>query len=232
MKIIILSLFPNIINEYIKHSIIKKAIDNKKCEIEVVNFREFSKEKHKKVDDYQFGGGPGMVLMLQPIVDAIKFYKNKDSKVILLTPSGNTFDSLKAKSFSKFKEIILICGHYEGFDERIRNYIDYEISIGDYVLTGGELPSLVIMDSIIRLIPGVINSESLISESFNDSLLDHPVYTKPHNFENYEVPKILLNGNHKDINEFRKISRIEKTKKNRLDLYKKYINKNKGIKNE
>lgn len=175
MRITILTLFPSVINEYINSSIIKRAIDNDNCVIEVVNFRDFSENKHKKVDDYQFGGGGGMILSLQPIVDAIKFYKKENSKVILLTPSGKKYESSFAKELSQEKHLIFIAGHYEGFDERLNNYIDEEISIGDYVLTGGELPALVIVDSIVRLIPNVINKESLISESFEDNLLDYPV---------------------------------------------------------
>ncbi|MGL4647405.1 MAG: tRNA (guanosine(37)-N1)-methyltransferase TrmD [Mycoplasmoidaceae bacterium] len=228
MKITILTLFPNIINEYINSSIIKKAVDKKICEINIVNFRDFSKEKHLRVDDYQFGGGPGMVLMLQPIVDAINFYKKEDTKVILLTPSGKTLNTTSINDLSKLNDIILICGHYEGFDERIIHYIDEEISIGDYVLTGGELPALVVLDSIIRRIPNAINEASLIDESFNNNLLDYPVYTKPLSFEDYQVPDVLLSGNHQAINEFREKARIEKTIIKRKDLYEKYLNNKKG----
>ncbi|MGL5246478.1 MAG: tRNA (guanosine(37)-N1)-methyltransferase TrmD [Mycoplasmoidaceae bacterium] len=232
MRITILTLFPSVINEYINSSIIKRAIDNNSCTIEVVNFREFSKNKHKKVDGYQFGGGGGMVLSLQPIVDAIRFYKKENSKVILLTPSGKKYKSSNAKKLALEKNLIFIAGHYEGFDERLNNYIDEEISIGDYVLTGGELPALVIVDSIVRLIPDVINKESLISESFEDNLLDYPVYTKPINFEGYKVPEILISGNHKSIEKFRYESKLAKTKLNRYDLYKEHITNKKGINNE
>lgn len=232
MRITILTLFPSVINEYINSSIIKRAIDNDNCVIEVVNFRDFSENKHKKVDDYQFGGGGGMVLSLQPIVDAIKFYKKENSKVILLTPSGKKYESSFAKELSKEKHLIFIAGHYEGFDERLNNYIDDEISIGDYVLTGGELPALVIVDSIVRLIPNVISKESLISESFEDNLLDYPVYTKPIDFEGYKVPDVLIGGNHKSIEEFRYKSKLAKTKLNRYDLYKEHIKNKKGINNE
>ncbi|MGL4616785.1 MAG: tRNA (guanosine(37)-N1)-methyltransferase TrmD [Mycoplasmoidaceae bacterium] len=232
MRITILTLFPSVINEYINSSIIKRAIDNDNCMIEVINFRDFSKNKHKKVDDYQFGGGGGMVLLLQPIVDAINFYKKENSKVILLTPSGKRYETSFAKKLALEKHLILIAGHYEGFDERLNNYIDEEISIGDYVLTGGELPALIIVDSIVRLIPNVISQKSLISESFEDNLLDYPIYTKPINFEGYKVPDILVSGNHKSIEKFRYESKLEKTKLNRYDLYKEHIKNKKGINNE
>ena len=232
MRITILTLFPSVINEYINSSIIKRAIDNDNCVIEVVNFRDFSENKHKKVDDYQFGGGGGMILLLQPVVDALNFYKKKNSKVFLINQSDKKYESSFAKELSQEKHLIFIAGHYEGFDERLNNYIDEEISIGDYVLTGGELPALVIVDSIVRLIPNVINKESLISESFEDNLLDYPVYTKPIDFEGHKVPEVLIGGNHKSIEEFRYKSKLAKTKLNRYDLYKEHIKNKKGINNE
>lgn len=223
MKISILSLFPNFFDSFINTSIIKRAIDKKIVEIEVINFRDFSIDKHKKVDDYPYGGGAGMVLCLQPIIDALKSIRTPESIVVLLTPSGKLFNQEVAQSLSNVKHLILICGHYEGFDERILNYIDYQLSIGDYILTSGETASLVIMEAIVRLIPNVINKSSLECESFNNSLLDYPNYTKPIDFEGYLVPDVLLSGNHKKIEEFRLKAQIEKTKSNRLDLYKKYI---------
>lgn len=229
LKISFVSLFPEMFNGFLNSSIIKKAIENNLIEFEIVNFRKFSLDKHHKVDDYQYGGGAGMVLMLQPIVDCIKAIKTNNSIVILTTPKGKLFNQTLALEISKtYNHIILISGHYEGFDERIKNYIDLEISIGDFILTGGELPSMVIADSISRLIKGVINQESLQSESFNNYLLDYPIYTKPVNFDGYEVPKVLLSGNHNEINKFRLDKQIEITKLNRPDLYKKYIKWNKG----
>lgn len=229
LKISFVSLFPEMFNGFLNSSIIKKAIENNLIEFEIVNFRKFSLDKHHKVDDYQYGGGAGMVLMLQPIVDCIKAIRTNNSIVILTTPKGKLFNQTLALEISKtYNHIILISGHYEGFDERIKNYIDLEISIGDFILTGGELPSMVIADSISRLIKGVINQESLQSESFNNYLLDYPIYTKPVNFDGYEVPKVLLSGNHNEINKFRLDKQIEITKLNRPDLYKKYIKWNKG----
>lgn len=201
---------------------------NKLVDIEVINFRDYSSDKHKKVDDISYGGGPGMVLSVQPIVDCLKTIKTNDSKVILLTPSGIIYNQSIANSFLKYKHIILICGHYEGFDERILNYVDYQISIGDYVLTGGEIAALAVIDSISRLIPGAINSESLQNESFEQNLLDYPVYTKPQVYDSYKVPEVLLSGNKKLIDEYRLNQRIIKTKINRPDLYDKYLNEKKG----
>lgn len=228
MKFTILTLFPKVFDQYINSSIIKKAINSNAVEIEIINFRNFSKNRHNKVDDTPYGGGPGMVLTLQPIVDALKKVKTKDSLTILLTPSGYQFKNKMSKVISKCKHIILICGHYEGFDERINNYVDIQLSIGDYVLTGGELPALVVLDATIRQIENVINKDSLLSESFENNLLDYPVYTKPYEFEGMVVPDVLLGGNHKLINEYRFNQQIEKTKKFRNDLYQKYIKEKKG----
>lgn len=238
LKISFVTLFPSMFENFVGSSIIKKAIDNGYIDIEIINFRSYSNDKHQKVDDYQYGGGAGLVLMLQPIVDCLQAIKQKDSVVILTTPKGRTFKQEQAVNFSKkYKHIILISGHYEGFDERIKNYIDLEISIGDYILTGGELPSMVIADSIIRLVEGVISQNSLDSESFNNDLLDYPVYTKPIDFNGYKVPDVLLSGNHQEIAKYRLNQQIEITKLNRPDLYKKYMkekkeNNNGSIKNK
>lgn len=213
MKISILTLFPNMFDGFLNESIIKRAIDKKKVEIEVINFRDYSTSNNNQVDDTPYGGGAGMVLMCQPIFDAIDKIKTEDSLVVMLTPDGNKYNQSMAKEFSKCKHLILLCGHYEGFDERIKTIVDMEVSIGDFVLTGGELPAMVISDSIIRLIEGVINKESLISESFEDDMFDYPVYTKPANFRGIKVPEVLLSGNHAKIDEWRKNKRIEKTSK-------------------
>lgn len=213
MKISILTLFPNMFDGFLNESIIKRAIDKKKVEVEVINFRDYSTSNNNQVDDTPYGGGAGMVLMCQPIFDAIDKIKTEDSLVVMLTPDGNKYNQSMAKEFSKCKHLILLCGHYEGFDERIKTIVDMEVSIGDFVLTGGELPAMVISDSIIRLIEGVINKESLISESFEDDMFDYPVYTKPANFRGIKVPEVLLSGNHAKIDEWRKNKRIEKTSK-------------------
>lgn len=226
MKITVLSLFENFFNEFKKTSIIKKAIANNLVDIEIVNFRNFSKDSHNKVDDTPYGGGAGMVLTLQPIVDAINHVKTPNSKVVLLTPSGKTYNQQIANQLKTLEHLILICGHYEGFDERIINYVDYEISIGDYILTGGEIAAMAILDSVIRLIPNVISVNSLESESFDNNLLDYPNYTKPYNFNGYKVPEVLLSGNHKEINKVRKEWQINKTKINRKDLFIKYLKEN------
>lgn len=226
MKITVLTLFPKLFDEFIKTSIIGRAVREKKVEIEIVNFRNYSLDKKNyKVDDTPYGGGAGMVLSIQPLVDAINDLKNSKSKVILLTPSGTIFKQSVAKHFIRYDHLILICGHYEGFDERIKKYIDFEISIGDYILTGGEIPAMVIVETICRLIPNVIKHQSILNESFEELLLDFPTYTRPQEFNGYKVPDVLLKGNHKDINNFRFKQRIIKTKNNRPDLYQKYLTK-------
>lgn len=218
MKIDILTLFPSMFDGFINESIIKRAIDTKKVEIHIYNFRDYSKDLHQKVDDYGFGGGPGMVLMPQPIFDAVAALKRDNSKVILMTPQGKTYTQHMAYDLSHEEHLIFICGHYEGFDERIRTLADMEISIGDFVLTGGEIPSMAICDSIIRLLDGVIQKESSQEESFNDNLLDYPVYTRPAEFRGMKVPEVLLSGHHAKINEWRRQQQLERTKDRRPDL--------------
>ena len=218
MKIDILTLFPSMFDGFISESIIKRAIEKNLVEINIYNIRDYSTDPHKKVDDYGFGGGKGMVLMPQPIFDAVEDLKTNDSKVILMTPQGIKYDQETAYNLTREKHLIIICGHYEGFDERIKSIVDMEISIGDYILTGGEIPAMAITDSVVRLLDGVINNESLVSESFENDLLDYPVYTKPANFRGLKVPDVLLSGNHKKIEEWRNKARIEKTKRVRKDL--------------
>ena len=218
MKISILTLFPNMFEGFLNESIIKRAISKNKVEIEIINFRDYSVLSNNQVDDTPYGGGAGMVLMCQPIFDAIESIKTKDSVVVMMTPDGIKYNQGIAKKFTKYKHIILLCGHYEGFDERIKTIVDIEVSIGDFILTGGEIPAMAITDSIVRLLDGVINNESLVSESFEDDLLDYPVYTKPADFRGLKVPDVLLSGNHAKIDEWRRNARIEKTKKVRSDL--------------
>jgi tRNA (guanine-N(1)-)-methyltransferase len=218
MRIDILTLFKEQFNGFLETSIIKRAIDRKQVEINLVDIRDFVQNKHRQVDDTVYGGGSGMVIMVEPVVLAIESVKTKNSKVILLTPSGDVYNQDKAISLSKEKHLIIICGHYEGIDERIKHFIDMEISIGDFVLTGGEIPSMVLVDSITRLIDGVITKESLESESFNDNLLDYAVYTKPRNFRGYEVPEVLVSGNHELIRKYREEERIRRTNERRKDL--------------
>lgn len=212
MKIDILTLFPEIFDGFLNTSIIKRAIDNNYVDIKVHNFRDYSLDKHKRVDDYPYGGGAGMVLMCEPIFRAIESLKTKDTITIMLTPSGQLFKQETAINLSKKKHIILLCGHYEGFDERIKTIVDMELSIGEYVLTGGEVPAMAITDAITRLIPGVITKESLDSESFTDNLLDYPNYTRPEEFRGMKVPEVLLSGHHKNIENYRKEERIKSTK--------------------
>ena len=222
MKIDILTLFPNLFEGAFTESIIKRCVEKGLVEINIHNFRDFTLDPHGNVDDTPFGGGAGMVLACQPIFDCVNSIKTDESKVILMTPRGRTYNQSMAVDLSKEKHLIIICGHYEGFDERIRSLCDMEISIGDYVLTGGEIPSMILVDSITRLLDGAITSESLSSESFTDNLLDYPTYTKPRVYNNMEVPEILLSGDHKKIDEYRLNERIRITKENRPDLWEKY----------
>lgn len=221
MKIDILTLFPNMFDGFLNESIVKRAIDKELVEINPINIRDYSKNKHKKVDDTPYGGGAGMVLMCQPIFDAVKDLQKKETKVILMTPQGVTFNQKIAYNLSKEKHLIFICGHYEGFDERIRTLCDMEISIGDYVLTGGELPSMVIADATVRLVEGVIEDESHEKDSFNNGLLDYPSYTKPQEFEGLSVPDVLISGHHENIEKWRKEESIKKTEEKRPDLLQK-----------
>ena len=221
MKIDILTIFPNMFNDVFNESIIKRAINDGKVEINVHDFRKFSLDPHQKVDDTPYGGGAGMVLTPQPIFDCVEHLKKDGTKVILLTPDGLEYKQKMAYDLSKENHLIIICGHYEGFDERIRTLADIEISIGDYVLTGGEIPAMVLTDSIVRLIPGVINERSHIEDSFNENyLLDYPTYTKPREYKGMEVPEILLSGDHAKIDAWRKEQSIKRTQERRPDLLK------------
>ena len=222
MRIDILSLFPEIIKNSLEHSIIKKALNKDLISIKYHNIRDYSKSKHKKVDDYQYGGGGGMVLMLQPIYDCIKKLKQgrEYTNIIYLTPDGDKLNQGISNKLSLSKNIILICGHYKGVDQRIRDYlVTDEVSIGDYVLSGGELAAAVFCDSIIRLVPGVLGNESsALTDSFQDNKLSEPIYTRPENYEGLKVPEILISGNTKEIERWRDKKSLERTKKYRPDL--------------
>ena len=221
MKIDILTLFPNMFDNVFNESIIKRAQDKKLVNIEIHDIRDYTSDKHKRVDDYAFGGGKGMVLMPEPVYNAIEAFRTKESVVIMMTPQGQTYNQKKAYEFSKLKHIIILCGHYEGFDERIRSFVDLEISIGDYILTGGEIPSMIMVDSIVRLLDGVIEKDSHLNDSFNNNLLDYLVYTKPIEFKGQKVPEILLSGHHENIKKWRLEQSIIKTKNRRPDLLEK-----------
>lgn len=225
MKINFLTLFPNYYEPFINESIIAKAIEKKLIEINVVDFRLFTKDKHKKVDDEIFGGGSGMLLQVEPIDLALDSLKKRGGYKILVSPQGKKFDQKVANELAKQKEITFISGRYEGFDERVVNLVDIELSIGDYVLTGGELPSMVMADSIIRLVPDVIKEDSYTNESFQGiGLLDYPQYTRPRVYKGMEVPEVLVNGNHAEIEKWKKEAQYQKTLKNRPDIIKRIKN--------
>ena len=231
MEIDILTLFPEMFRGPFDESIIKRAQEKGLVAIKIHNLRGWVKDKHKTVDDRPFGGGPGMVLMIEPIDGALKELRRKDTKVVLLSPQGKVFDQKKAQSLAKEKHLIFICGHYEGVDERVKEHlVDEEISIGDYVLTGGELPTMVVVDTLVRLIPGVLEKpEAIKDESFSvigdtqdaRRLLEYPQYTRPANYKDWKVPEVLLSGDHKKIAEWRKKKSLHRTKKHRPDLLEK-----------
>jgi tRNA (guanine37-N1)-methyltransferase len=223
MRIDIITLFPEFFNAYFEYSILKRAKENGKAEIIIHNLRDHSNNKQKSVDDYQFGGGAGMVMCIQPIDDCIgKLKSERDyDEVIYLSPDGETLNQQICNTLSTYKNIILLCGHYKGIDQRVREHIiTKEISIGDYVLTGGEVAAAILSDSIIRLIPGVISDEtSALTDSFQDNLLAPPIYTRPSNYKGWEVPEVLLSGNEKLITEWREQEAIKRTEEKRPDLF-------------
>lgn len=204
-------------------SIVGRAVSSGKIEINIIDIREFSKDKHKKCDDAPFGGGAGMVMMAQPIYDAIKSVLKEDSKLIYLSPKGRVFNQGQAIELSKEEHLILLCGHYEGIDERIIEIFNpIQISIGDYVLTGGELPAMVVVDAVSRYVGGVISKDSLEEESHSNGLLEYPQYTRPNVFMGHEVPPVLLSGNHEEIKKFRIKAALMETKKRREDMFEKW----------
>ena len=221
MRIDIISVIPELISSPFSSSIIKRAIESGVVKVNFHNLRDYSKSKHKKVDDYQYGGGPGMVLMIEPIENCLSQLKSKTTydAIVLMTPSGKQLDQKLSNKFSLFKNIIIVCGHYKGVDQRVKDYlITHEVSIGNYVLTGGELPAAVFCDSIIRLLPGGIGNEtSALNDSFQDGLISAPIYTRPENYKGMTVPKILLSGNSSEIEKWRDKKSIELSlKKNEL----------------
>ena len=219
----IITIFPSMFKPILNESILKRAQENKKIKIVVHDLRDFTEDKHRKVDDRPFGGGPWMVMTPQPLYDAVKTIKGRRRvKVVLMCPAGRPLTQPLVKKFAKLKNVIIICGHYEGIDERIREaLVDDSISIGDYVLTGGELPAMVLIDAVARLIPGVVGKEeSLVNESFEGNVLDYPHYTRPANFRGMKVPNVLLSGHHLAIKKWRKEQSVTRTKKYRPDLLK------------
>ncbi|MBB6449320.1 tRNA (guanine37-N1)-methyltransferase [Geomicrobium halophilum] len=227
MKINFLTLFPDMFSGVISSSIWKQASDKSAVNYEVIDFRSYSDNKHYKVDDYPYGGGAGMVLRAQPLFDAIEDVKRKErshSRVIMLSPQGAPFTQQKAESLAKEEHLVFVCGHYEGYDERVRTAVTDEISIGDYVLTGGELASMIVADSVIRLLPDVLgNHTSAHEDSFTTGLLEHPHYTRPAVFRGMEVPEVLLSGNHAHIEEWRRKESLRRTWIRRPDLLQERI---------
>lgn len=226
MRFDVLTLFPEFIQSYCEFSIMKRAKDGDVISLNTINPRDYTEDKHKKVDDTPYGGGAGMVLMPQPYIDAYDSVEKLDNSItVMLSPQGEPLSEKLVVDLANYDQIIMLCGHYEGFDERIREIINpKEISIGDFVLTGGELPALCLMDAVSRKIEGTLGKiESAHDDSFSNGLLEYPQYTKPRDFRGYKVPEVLLNGNHKDINEFRLAQQIERTKTRRPDLYEKYL---------
>ncbi|OGE95308.1 MAG: tRNA (guanosine(37)-N1)-methyltransferase TrmD [Candidatus Doudnabacteria bacterium RIFCSPLOWO2_02_FULL_48_8] len=225
MQFIILTLFPEAFASYFSISLIKRALAKKLIKIKLVNIRDFGIGVHKSVDDRPYGGGAGMVIradIMDKALTALRLkIKDKRLKIVLLTPQGKPFNQKIAKKLSQYKTLILICGRYEGFDERIRDLVDEEISIGDFVLTGGEIPALAVLDTVARLVPGVVGKfESTVNESFSGGLLEYPQYTRPENYKGMKVPKVLLSGNHAKISEWRKKEALKRTKQRRPDLLK------------
>ena len=221
MKFDVLTLFPEMFNS-LKESIIGRAVENNLIEINLTNIRDFSKDKHKKVDDTPYGGGAGMVIRPDVVYDAYCSIKEKNAKVIYMSPEGTVLNQEKVKSLAKESHLIILCGHYEGIDQRVLDEIvDEEISIGDYVLTGGELPAMVLIDSVSRYVEGVLNEDSTSEESFSNDLLEYPQYTRPEEFRGKKVPEVLISGHHENIRKWREEQSIIVTQKNRPDLLKK-----------
>lgn len=223
MKITILTLFPEMFDGFMTNSIIKRAIAKGIVTINIANIRDFTKDKYGRVDSAPVGGGSGLIMKCQPIIDCLESVKSDKSHVVLLSPRGETYSQQKAHQYKdQYEDIVIICGHYEGIDERVNKYVDEQVSIGDYILTGGELGAMVISDSIIRLIDGAISSESIVSESYENGLLEYPQYTEPFDYKGDKIPDILYSGNHVAIDKWRQKQSLKITKENRKDLFDKY----------
>ena len=223
MKISILTLFPEFFDGFLTNSIIKRALANEQVQIEIVNIRDYTKDKYGRVDSAPVGGGAGLIMKCQPVIDCLNAIKTNDSHVVLLSPRGKTYNQARARYFAKeIKHLVIICGHYEGTDERINKYVDELVSIGDYILTGGEIGAEIISDSIIRLLDGVIAPESIVDESFENGLLEYPQYSEPFDYEGDKIPDILYSGNHQAIEKWRKKQSLKLTKEYRPDLLEKY----------
>lgn len=223
MRITILTLFPEMFDGFLTNSIIKRAIAKGVVEVKIKNIRDYTNDKYGRVDTPPIGGGAGLIMKCQPIIDCLKDSRSEDSHVVLLSPRGKTYNQAKSHDFAEnFKDLILICGHYEGVDERVIDYVDEQISIGDYILTGGEIGAMAISDSIIRLLDGAISEESTVEESFENGLLEYPQYTEPYEYDGKKVPDILYTGNHEAINKWRKRESLRITLKHRKDMFDKF----------
>jgi tRNA (guanine37-N1)-methyltransferase len=218
MKIDIVTIFPEFFDTFLKTSIIKRAIEDGLVEIELHQLRDYSHNKHKKIDDTPYGGGAGMLMAFPPFYDVIHQLKREDTKVIMLSPQGKLFNQKTATELSLNKHLILLCGHYEGIDARVEEFIDLEISIGDYILTGGEIPAMILSDAVIRLIPEVIHQDSAEQDSLQNGWLKYPQYTKPEEYKGFKVPEVLVSGNHQLIDQWRTKQQIKKTLNKRPDL--------------
>jgi len=221
MRITILTLFPEMFDGFVSNSIIKRAIGKEIVEVKVVNIRDYTLDKYGRVDTPPVGGGAGLIMKCQPVVDAIKANSSENTHKILMSPRGEKYSQKKAIQFSKLDDLLIVCGHYEGIDERVNNYVDELVSIGDYILTGGEIPAMGIADSVIRLLDGAITDISLDEESFNNNALEYPQYTEPSSYDGHEVPNILYTGNHTAIEKYRRKESLRLTKEYRPDLFKK-----------
>ena len=221
MKITILTLFPNMFDGFLDNSIIKRAISKNIVEIKIVNIRDYTLDKYNRVDTPPIGGGAGLIMKCQPVVDAIKDNSNNQTYKLLMSPRGEQFNQQKATELSKLDDLLIVCGHYEGIDERVNNYVDELVSIGYFILTGGEIPSMAISDAIIRLLDGAISNESLTNESFDNNLLEYPQYTEPFDYDGLVVPQILYTGNHRAIEKYRRKESLRLTRKYRPDLFNK-----------